>query len=385
MTWFKKIPWFPQIHKRMQAVIYDTGMMVRYFVVIAVILPVFMISVVRNYTGIEPWEYLCVAGAHFVSSILPQIIFKNMNNARFVLWGLFSDRFITACLALFGSQKAAFLWIFFVFLCMQEPLSNTPSVYSCLQIFIAPLTAWAVFIATGLRGFSVDELAMILTVSSITAMLWFYMAGSTKTYRLADRELEESRAQAELERRRSELSRDIHDAIAAIFTRILSVQKDENNETSALTREGLSQLRDIITALQAENTSLGFLSSWLNHYAQHYFENTGIKTHFSAKCESQEARLDPVRIIHAMRIFQELCQNALKHSGASEISALFTESAGQATLVFADNGKGLPANTAANQGSGLKNMLARTEELGGKLEQVDNQAPGTMMRLEFAV
>ncbi|MBX3720258.1 MAG: hypothetical protein KF713_00320 [Turneriella sp.] len=375
----KKIPWFPKADKKVYEMMFDWRMLVSYFGAAAFFIGLFFIPFVEEITGVQPWEVALVGAMHFCGGMLPQMLFRKMNMNKFMLWETFSDRFVMSSLALFGSSDASFLWLFLVFICVVEAVAVAPSIYSAATIFITPLAAWGVFIFFDLRDFSTRDLSVILTVSLITLMVWLFIASSTSQYRGAQREVENSKAQAELEHRRAELSRDIHDAIAAIFTRILAVQKNEDTETATLTREGLKQLRDIVTALQVENTSIGFLSSWLNHYSQQYFENTKIRADFTVECDSADATLEPVRIIHVMRIYQELCQNTLKHSGATQVRTVFTQKQDEITLEFSDNGRGVSAE--ASRGQGLYNIEERALALSAKIDYVTNPKGGVMTRM----
>jgi signal transduction histidine kinase len=362
---------------------YTWRMLAAYFATLFAIMAVFFIPAVQKFTGIVPWEVGLVGSAHFLLGMLPQLIFRKLDTSKFILWEIFSDRFVMSSIPMFAAPEATFMWLFFSFMCIIEALIEAPSVYSAFMVFIPPAAAWVVFVLAGIRVFQWNDIWVMVTVATLTLIIWLFVANAIAQYREAHRDIEKSTAQAELEHRRAELSRDIHDAIAAIFTRILAVQDDENGETAALTRDGLRQLRDIVTALQAENTSIGFLASWMNHYSQQYFENTGIAAGFTSRCESPGATLEPVRIIHAMRIYQELCQNALKHSGAGRVVTNFSQDDKRVLLEFADDGRGTSPGTT--DGYGFKNIAERAHELGAEISYVENPQSGRAARLAFSI
>ena len=382
MEWLSKVAWLPKDDKKVYEAMFDWRMLVSYFAAMGFFVGLFFIPFISELTGVEPWEVALVGAMHFCGGMMPQMLFRKMNMAKFMIWEAFSDRFIMSSLALFGSPDASFLWLFLVFICIVDAVSVAPSVYSAFTIFAAPITAWSVFIFFDLRDFSARDLSVIITVCLITLMVWLFIASSTKQYRAAQCEVATSKAQAELEHRRAELSRDIHDAIAAIFTRILSAQKDEGSETANLTREGLGQLRDIVTMLQAENTSVEFLSSWINHYSQSYFEKTEIRSTFSTDCDAPNATIEPIQMIHIMRIYQELCQNALKHSYAAHVQTLIAHKNGHMRLEFSDDGRGFSPDVASGQG--LKNIAERAKALGARIEYTANPTGGTMARLSIS-
>ncbi|MBS0619573.1 MAG: hypothetical protein JSR44_15410 [Spirochaetes bacterium] len=381
MNMFRGVAWFPKLEKQVYEQMFDWRMLVSYFGATAFFIGIFCIPFVHEITGVEPWEITLVGAMHFTGGMLPQMLFRKMNLEKFMIWETFSDRLVMSSLALFGSPDASFLWLFLVFICVVDAVAVAPNVYSALTIFIAPLIAWSIFLNLGWRDFSAHDLAVILTVSLITLMVWLFIGSATKQYRRAQSKVENVKAETELERRRNELARDIHDAVAAIFTRILATQKDEQSETAELTRMGLAQLRDIVTALQAENTSLGFLASWINHFGQQYFDNSTIRTSCTVSCDAPETTLDPVRIIHAMRIYQELCQNTLKHSGATTAITEFVQKGDEISLVFSDNGRGYEAQTP--RGDGLDNIDERVRALAARIDHVKNPQGGMTTKLVF--
>lgn len=75
-----------------------------------------------------------------------------------------------------------------------------------------------------------------------------------------------------------------------------------------------------------------------------------------------EPQLNKDQKIIAFRIFQEIINNALKHSDADNISIVMSGSNGF-RLVVSDNGKGFDADAMMRSaaGSGLKNMVMRAE------------------------
>jgi two-component system, NarL family, sensor histidine kinase DevS len=82
---------------------------------------------------------------------------------------------------------------------------------------------------------------------------------------------------------------------------------------------------------------------------------------------------------------REALSNAARHANASQVDVTVdTGSDGMLTVQVTDNGTGIPAG---GRHSGLRNLAARAEKLGGelRLEPADpgTSAPGT--RLEWRV
>jgi signal transduction histidine kinase len=80
------------------------------------------------------------------------------------------------------------------------------------------------------------------------------------------------------------------------------------------------------------------------------------------------------------RIVQEALQNALKYSGARQVSVHLTGGPEGLALTILDDGVGFDVNAAWGRGLGLISMTERLEALGGTLEI--RSAPGGGTRLE---
>jgi signal transduction histidine kinase len=83
------------------------------------------------------------------------------------------------------------------------------------------------------------------------------------------------------------------------------------------------------------------------------------------------------------RIAQEAVQNALKYSGARELSVHLAGGSGRVTLTMVDNGVGFDVEQSWGRGLGLVSMAERVEPLGGAL--TIRSAPGAGTRLEVTV
>ncbi|MFC0678140.1 ATP-binding protein [Lysobacter korlensis] len=85
--------------------------------------------------------------------------------------------------------------------------------------------------------------------------------------------------------------------------------------------------------------------------------------------------------VAAYRIVQEALTNALKHSGAEQVSIRATAEPNRLVLQVADDGRGLPDQVVEGVGSG--SMRDRAAELGGVLRRVPRPGGGTMVEAEL--
>lgn len=87
---------------------------------------------------------------------------------------------------------------------------------------------------------------------------------------------------------------------------------------------------------------------------------------------------DPEAAMHLYRIAQEAVSNALKHSGASEVSITLHPKGDVLELRVEDNGRGIPKNLGkARSGMGLRTMRYRAQALGADLEFESRPGGGT--------
>jgi signal transduction histidine kinase len=83
------------------------------------------------------------------------------------------------------------------------------------------------------------------------------------------------------------------------------------------------------------------------------------------------------------RVVQEALNNALKHSGAEQVTVSLRIGPEQVALEVADDGIGFDSQAAqAGGGLGLRGMYERAAELGGKLSLQSGPGQGTRLRLE---
>ena len=97
----------------------------------------------------------------------------------------------------------------------------------------------------------------------------------------------------------------------------------------------------------------------------------------------------PARELHAdirhglFMVIKEALNNAVKHSGATEIFVFARLEENVLRLEIADNGKGFSATTENDLADGLRNMKQRVTDLGGHCEIASDAGTGTKVRVEL--
>lgn len=116
----------------------------------------------------------------------------------------------------------------------------------------------------------------------------------------------------------------------------------------------------------------------LEDYLMRTAEASGIDISFDATPDGADwSRLADTTALELYRITQEAVNNAVKHSGATEIEVTLDDSDGTLTLAITDNGTYAGAQGA---GIGRRTMKQRAEAAGGRLT-TETTAGKTTVRL----
>lgn len=93
------------------------------------------------------------------------------------------------------------------------------------------------------------------------------------------------------------------------------------------------------------------------------------------------------RAINIYRIIQEIIHNTIKHANASQLKIEFTINKRNLIILTEDNGKGFDyiQQSKENAGLGLRNLLSRTDVLGGNMYIESRNAKGTKYTFEIPI
>jgi two-component system, NarL family, sensor kinase len=97
-----------------------------------------------------------------------------------------------------------------------------------------------------------------------------------------------------------------------------------------------------------------------------------------------EKRYDENLEIATYRIVQDLVNNAIKHSGGTEISVQIVSEEDRFSVTVQDNGKGMDITLAEKSaGKGLANIRSRVSSFGGHFDLSSEYGKGTEAIIEF--
>src|SRR5580658_1089793 len=201
---------------------------------------------------------------------------------------------------------------------------------------------------------------------------------------------ERSRELSVLEER-ARLARELHDAVTQRLFSIrahtraaeMLIAKDpdraaaELHAIAELGAQAHGELRAVIDGLAPPE--LDGLAESLRRYALLAGRAHGTEVRLAA---ADVPDLDPRVQAAAFRVAQEALHNALRHSGASEVSLTLSRARGRVVLEVADDGTGFDPELAS-AGLGLTSMRERAAAVGGTLRV--SSAPGAGTRVRLAV
>lgn len=211
-----------------------------------------------------------------------------------------------------------------------------------------------------------------------------------KEVELQQRLLENSLNVQEVERRR--IAQDLHDEVGALLSAtkmtLNALGKQVTEQPSAYTaflnskkmvEESIMNVRRISKDLIPSTLENFGLVAALEDFLNKVKSATGYKINFQSNI-LDENRLSTHIELMLYRIVQELTNNAIKHSDATEYEININQEPTLIKLVFYDNGKGFDKEKQSQDvtsGLGLRNIESRVKVLNGDLKIVSNETIGT--------
>jgi len=189
----------------------------------------------------------------------------------------------------------------------------------------------------------------------------------------------------ELERKR--ISAHLHDevgaALSAVNLLIGRVRMTSNGQEKELAEKASEQINQITIEVRniVQNMSpsiverFGLIDS-IVEICNRISSSGQVKAEFISKINSINF-VDKEDELMIYRIVQELTNNVIKHSQASEMNIFCAIRNHELAIKVADNGKGIDMNNIYSKKSlGLVNIKNRIEILGGKFNIINNESGG---------
>ncbi len=216
----------------------------------------------------------------------------------------------------------------------------------------------------------------------------------TVSYRRLRRKMAELERQAELDRERTRIARDIHDDVGTALTRILLLSNLAQRETgrtaesaehlTAISRsaeEVTGALDEIVWAVNPRNDTLSHLVDYLAKFAVEFLRAAGIECRLELPDRVPEEMVSADGRHSVLLVIKEALNNVVRHSGATVATLRVDLTADALTAMVHDNGRGFGGDPTKPGSDGLANMRERMKELGGRCDITSTAGDGTSVTL----
>jgi signal transduction histidine kinase len=196
----------------------------------------------------------------------------------------------------------------------------------------------------------------------------------------------------EMERLRMSLASDLHDEIAtnlssiAMFSTLVQSQAHERSpfldRITVLATDSVEAIREIIWSIDPKPETIASLLVRLRDAMVSACRARGMHLSISVPPDGMAQNLTPEQRKDLWLMLKEAVNNAVKHSGGTELGVSVTPAGDRVRITVQDNGGGFAQSTPSS-GRGLATMRARAKALGGTVTIASASGEGTAV--EFLV
>lgn len=187
------------------------------------------------------------------------------------------------------------------------------------------------------------------------------------------------------------LSRELHDEFGQILTAIgamlaraqrrtpaeAGADKEDLREIQEVTQSTLEKVRSLSQSLHPVVLDDAGFEGAIDVYLPVFEKQTGIPVQYDKSGASRE--LDRAVAIHLYRVLQEALNNVVRHSKSATAQVRLTYLEDAVVLEVEDRGIGL--GKSRGKGMGLVSMRERAELVNGRVEFLDAEGGGTLIRM----
>ncbi len=212
------------------------------------------------------------------------------------------------------------------------------------------------------------------------------------------RRLEVLHQQQALEKERVRIARDIHDELGALLTGISMLSdraqahqgrgepvREQLQSISENARSAVQSVDGIVWAINPQNDTLDNLANYLVQFAENFFQLTAIRCRLDVPDFVPPVPLSAQQRHHILLAVKEACNNAARHSGATEVWLRMRTETSSFSISIEDNGRGFSASKTGDGSDGLRNIGERLAEIGGRMELTSEPEQGTCVKLIVAL
>lgn len=222
--------------------------------------------------------------------------------------------------------------------------------------------------------------AIIVIILLLIAAYFYYLGYKRKQETKLQKELVRERERGleavfdATEEERKRIAKDLHDGIGQQLSGLklswegLSMNSESSDKMEKLTKvldEACQEVRTISHQMMPKALGERGLLPALEDMLQKSLGLTSIQyqlEHFKVEGERFNERVE----VGLYRVCQELINNIIKHSGASQVNIQFFKNKTNLVLIVEDNGKGFDPTTK-KEGIGLMNITSRLSTVSGEV------------------
>ena len=202
-----------------------------------------------------------------------------------------------------------------------------------------------------------------------------------------------SQAARVVRRERARIAADLHDGLGGGLTQLIllgeAARRDSASDPASADRMArlcdqaralAGGMNETIWLINSQRDTVRDLASYLVRYAESFFRESPIRCRFDTGEDLPDAPCDLGVRRNVFLAVKEALNNALRHSGASEVHLRVEHRRGSLRIEIRDDGHGFDS-AGVRAGEGLRNLALRAREAGGRCT-VDS-APGRGTTVEF--
>ncbi len=342
-------------------------------------------------------------GISFVFEFIVQEVFRHNIKVQDSLYGAFSLVVFTVSIYVvyriwrFRTRLSAFILTGTIYLTIGIFLSNFINYLMMLEkIPIGEYYLYPLFAGLGIEIYFFNKGLNYKTVLLETDLI--------NTQRLLIEQMtEKEKILIEAQEIRNEIARDLHDHLGStlssisVYAEVAKIhgkkyeQGDLNTvleKISGSSTEMVTEMNDIVWAINPRNDNMEKIIQRMESFARPLAAAKNIHFDLQYDLAVHSLQLDMDKRKNFYLVFKEAVNNAIKYSGAKQLTASIHANHNQLKLVVQDDGIGFNAEASLTDnnslsGNGLHNMQKRANELNGRLSISSYTQRGTTVTLEL--
>lgn len=238
------------------------------------------------------------------------------------------------------------------------------------------------------RNYLMLVFALLLIVLLVMAYFW-------KSRQKLKAQLDHEKTIKETEEtERIRMAKDIHDDLGSGLSKInflseiilkkTAIIPEVQTTTEAVKETAINMIenmRDLIWALNSDNTTIANMISRMREYVTDYLEDYPIQIEYNIPIDLPQIAITKESHRELFMVIKETVNNISKHANASQITFSVKLDAEFLVLTINDNGAGF-SETDTN-GNGIRNMKSRITTIDGQFEMHSKKHEGTTVAVSI--